>query len=289
MSSTRGGWIERKTHNTTEERNMTEMQLDEVTRLTRDLRKASATMTASQARYLVDSYYMMQDQRIRAGNQTRALSETGEPHEVVTWLSEQSQILENSVKSALQSYAKHNPVGEWSMSIKGVGPVIAAGLLAHIDITRAPTVGHIWRYAGLDPTQEWGKGQKRPWNAQLKTLCWKIGESFVKVSGYDDAFYGKIYVARKEQEQQRNEAGQFADQAAKVLEKKKLGKTTDAYKHYSEGRLPPAHIHARAKRYAVKLFLSHWHDKAYREQYGTAPPMPYPIAHLDHAHYIEPK
>lgn len=287
------------------------MQLDEVTKLTRDLRKASTTMTASQARYLVDSYYMMQDQRIRAGNQTRALNESGEPHEVVTWLSEQSLVLENSVKSALKAYAEHNPVGQWSMSIKGVGPVISAGLLAHIDLEpwrcrqsdakkscrpddphdgcgfeKVETVGHIWRFAGLDPSVQWGKGKKRPWNAQLKTLCWKIGESFVKVSGYDDAFYGKIYVQRKEQEQARNDAGELADQAAKALETKNIGKSTEAYKHYSSGKLPPAHIHARAKRYAVKLFLSHWHEIAYREKYGTAPPLPYPIAQLGHAHMI---
>ena len=38
---------------------------------------------------------------------------------------------------------------------RGIGPVIAAGLLANIDIKQAPTVGHIWRFAGLDPTNKW--------------------------------------------------------------------------------------------------------------------------------------
>jgi len=66
----------------------------------------------------------------------------------------------------------------------------------------------------------------------------------------------------------------------------KIGKATEAYGHYSSGKLPPAHIHARAKRYAVKLFLSHWHHKAYEFHFGKPPPFPYPIAFLGHAHFI---
>ena len=42
----------------------------------------------------------------------------------------------------------------------------------------------------------------------------------------------------------------------------------------------------RAKRYAVKLFLSHWFEEAYRTHYGTEPPKPYPIARLGHAHQV---
>ena len=59
---------------------------------------------------------------------------------------------------------------------------------------------------------------------------------------------------------------------------KKIGKDTDAIKSYRVGKLPPAHIHARAKRYAVKLFLAHFHETGYRLHYGTEPPAPYPIS-----------
>ena len=45
--------------------------------------------------------------------------------------------------------------------------------------------------------------------------CWKIGDSFVKQSGSDKCFYGHIYRARKEQEVAFNDAGKFADQAAR--------------------------------------------------------------------------
>jgi len=262
------------------------MQLEHLERLKRDIKDASVTMSADEARFLVDAYYMMQEDRKRAHNQVRALGESQEPHMVIQWLADQSQMLESQIKRALDAYSASHEIGVWAREVTGIGPVIAAGLMAHIDITRAPTVGHIWRYAGLDPTTKWSKGQKRPWNAELKTLCWKIGESFVKVSSKPDAFYGHVYLERKAQEVAKNENGDFAEQAAKKLEEFNIGKDTDAYKAYSKGKLPPAHLHARAKRYAVKLFLSHWHEVAYQAHYGKEPPLPYPIAHLGHAHKI---
>lgn len=261
-----------------------------VRKLGRDMGNAASTLTATEARYLVDSYYKMQDGRIRANNQIRALTASGEPHESIAWLSTESRVLEESVKRALDSYSANHPVGKRMRTVTGVGPVISAGLLAHIDITRAPTAGAIWRYAGLDPTSEWKKGQKRPHNASLKTLCWKLGESFVKVCNNKDAVYGKIYQERKEAEIVQNEAGAFADQAAAKLEKFNIGKTTDAYKAYSVGKLPPAHIHARAKRVAVKMFLSHLHEVWYEIEFGKKAPVPYvfEFADKEHVHKIEP-
>ena len=260
--------------------------LEPIQRLSKDLAAAAKTLSNDEARFLVDAYYQMQNNRIRADAQVRSLRDSEEPHDVLRWLGAQSDSLENQIKRALGRYADGQPLGEWAQSIVGIGPVITAGLLAHIDISKAPTVGHIWRFAGLDPTQRWEKGQKRPWNASLKTLCWKIGESFVKVSGRDDAFYGQIYAERKALELSRNESLAFADQAKQALERKKFGKDTEARKHYESGHLPPAHIHARAKRYAVKLFLAHYHERGFKLLHGIDPPLPYPIAHLGHVHII---
>ncbi|WP_348701051.1 hypothetical protein, partial [uncultured Limnobacter sp.] len=131
--------------------------------LAKDLLESSKSMTVDQARFLVDTYYQIQDARIRAAAQVRSLVSSEEPHSLLDWVGDVNFELENKIKRTLEIYAKHNPVGQWSLSITGIGPVIAAGLLAHIDITKAPTVGHIWRYAGQDPTCTWEKGQKRPW------------------------------------------------------------------------------------------------------------------------------
>ena len=46
------------------------------------------------------------------------------------WLEGQDGILEQQIRRALLKYAEADPVGAWSMTIVGIGPVIAAGLLA---------------------------------------------------------------------------------------------------------------------------------------------------------------
>lgn len=319
----------------------TDAHEDVISKLTRDLRAAVKTLNPNEVRFLVDSYYTMQDNRIRAAGQVRSMATSGEPHLVLDWLQLNSERLEGQVKSALDAYSRSSPVGQWARAQKGIGPVLAAGLLAHIDITKAPTVGHIWRFAGLDPTRQWlgrvkaeelvsekwgdnfaetvakialeinvkpeqieaqltddeGKISatkaklisaiaKCPWNASLKVLCWKIGESFVKVSGLDDAFYGKTYVARKVYESEKNERLEYKEQALKHAAR--VGKDTEAYKHYSKGKLSPGHLHSRAKRYAVKLFLAHLHQRWYEWHFKKPAPLPYPIAHLGHTHIVEP-
>ncbi len=253
-------------------------------RLGRDLAQAATTLSTEEARYLVDAYYQMQENRKRADNQVRSM-ET-EPSSVITWLAEQSDMLESQIKRALDKYTDAQQVGQWLKSIYGIGPVISAGLIAHIDIKKAVTVGHIWRFAGLDPTMKWEKGKKRPWNAELKTLCWKVGQSFMKFSNDEDCFYGHVYRERKEYEIHRNESGGNRETAAGLLPK--FNKLTDAYKHLSGGKLPPAQIDARARRYAVKLFLSHLQTVWYFIECGHLPPKPFVMEHRGHAHYIPP-
>ena len=413
-------------------------ELEPIKRLTKDIKASALLLSPREARYLVDSYYAIQDYRKAAGNQVSALTKTNEPKAVITWLSDQMRVLEDQIKRALDAWTDQQPTGRWAKSITGIGPVIAAGLLAYIDITKAPAAGHIWRYAGLDSTQRWlgtekakktlddilatktsdleeavvigakimgcqpgtlrnwatsdktGKSVKltraslaramarRPWSANLKVLTWKIGESFVKFSGSKNDHYGRLYVARKVQENESNEAGKFSDIARQTLQDKTYDKAKDAFKWYSgqfspfvarlyrvrglvnpdEGAdeveeggqpeqpevdvqtpakkksvvkakvpteselhdifaghksvrpeaelkmlreevqycrggvpmLPPAHIHARAKRYAVKLFLAHYHHVAYQLYYEKEPPKPYILEHGggQHVHYLAP-
>ena len=262
-----------------------------VERMSREIASSAAELSADEARYLVDAYYIMQEDRKRANNQVYAVTNASDKQHVVSenrviqWLATQAETVEAQIKRALDKYTVKHQMGSWMREIVGIGPVISAGLLAHINIEKAPTVGHIWRFAGLDPTVKWEKGQRRPWNAGLKTLCWKAGQSFMKLSGREDCYYGRIYRERKAFEIARNERGENAELAAVLA--KKVGKATEAIKHLSEGRLPPGQIDARARRYAVKLFLSHMHGEWYRRHYGTEPPLPYPIAILGHAHMIE--
>lgn len=193
------------------------------------------------------------------------------------------------MKAALDAYSASRPIGVWSRSIVGVGPVMAAGLMAYIDIAKAAHVGHIYSFAGI-ANIKWNKGEKRPWCAALKVVCWKLGESFTKTANHKESVYGPVYQRRKLLEEARNNSGMHAELAAQKLAEKKYGKDTEAYKALVAGRLPQAQIHLRAQRYAVKLFLSHWHHVMHVMTYGDAPPPPppYAIAHLGHADYIPP-
>ena len=179
-------------------------RLETIKRLTRDLNLASITLSDAEVRFLVDAYYIIQDDRKRSNSQVRTLDELKEPHLLLSWFAEQNRVFENQIKNALNRYSLSKPVGEWMQSICAVGPVISAGMLAHIDITQAPTVGHIWRYAGLDPTRKWEKKQKRPFNADFKVLCYKTGESFVKFQNHEKDVYGKFFVKQKDLYVRRN-------------------------------------------------------------------------------------
>jgi len=313
-------------------------------KLQSDLDRAAQVMGVREARYLVDYYYIQQEDRKRAHNQVRALLPGQEPHGIIAWLALNAEMLEDVIRNTLGQYANTRAEGRWADSIFGIGPVISAGLCAHVDITKCRTVSQLWRFAGYDRQQSWLGREgakalvkemrqqfpdreipdaaidalaersrrnpenlrrltlsdggaitwasiekvlaKRPWNASLKTLCWKASESFVKVSNNPKDFYGHLYAERKRQEEVRNEAGLYADQAAAKLEKFDIGHDTDAYKAYSAGFLPPAHIHGRAERWTVKLFLSHYHAVAYETHYGTPAPKPYVFDHLGHQHEI---
>ena len=336
-------------------------------RLTRDLREAAANMSVDEARFTVDTYYQKQGQRIRASNQRTAQEKAGEPHRVLDWIYDGSLFMERQVKAALAKWVEAHSMGPWMSAQLGVGPVIAAGILSRVDILKAPTAGHIWAFAGLDPSKSWGKGEKRPWNAELKRICWLLGESWVKLSGRyargDEAcFYTGVYLKRKAKEISKNNQGLFADQAARALKQKNFDDKDTATKKWLQGdlaelgdkwvrlfamrlggngptnrfridtdkddegerldvmrlhmkflgvtlnddwivsvvpfpelelgeihqMLSPGHIHSRAKRYAVKLFLAHMQEVWWFKKTGKKPVLPYPIAHLGHTHKVDP-
>jgi len=272
-----------------------------VVRLTRDLAQASRTMGAQEARFLVDTYYTFQDNRKRAGNQIKAMQrraeaqglQAPEPHVLIDWMFDQSKILESQIKRAADQYTQAHIMGSWMRQIVGIGPVISAGLLANLEVPRAHA-GHIYAFAGIagDGQKEWLPNTKRPYSTRLKTVCWHAGQSFMKLaahtdkSGKPDCFYGLMYRERKAFEQKMSDEGHRHEAAAKWIKRMK-DKTTPTYKIYLEGKLPPSQIDARARRYAVKMFLSHMND-VWHIRLGNPPPAPYAIARAGHVDYIPP-
>jgi len=327
------------------------------TKLRKDIQQSAAGLTRRHARWVVDMYYCLQDERIRAAGQKRASAEGGEPYRLVEWIFTSMRQFESGLKSALGEFAKAYAVGRWLQAQYGIGPVISAGLLSHFDIAKAPTVGHMWRFAGLDPTCKWlGKtaaeelvksvvgdsktltqdmataikaasGQHevnavrvfnegfrsfdresttlkkgaegliswlsvRPYNAKLKAICaYRMGECFVKFSGRDECFYGQLYAKKKAELTARNEAGEYRELAAQYMKERRRMKGSPTWGHWKEGKLRPLQVHERARRWAVKLFLSHLHRVMYVDYHGTEPPAPFIFQHPelgDHRHLIDP-
>jgi hypothetical protein len=257
------------------------------TRLSRDMRAASRLLSPAQQRMLVDLYYQLQDDRKRAFNQLRASQE--EPNEFVTMLSAFLLRLEKTIVSALDEATDVSPRDRWAKQHTGMGPVLTAGLAAYIDITKTPSVSCLWALAGLNPDQKWEKGQKRPWNAKLKVLRWKISDSFKKLHNHPKCIYGQLYAERKLLELERNERGDFQEQAERTLATVRIvAPETRAW--YEQGKLPPGRLDLRAMRYSVKRFLSHYFHVAWEVHYGTDVPLPYVFVAPDtrHTHYIPP-
>ena len=372
-----------------------------------DVMRAARLVTHDQLRFLVDYYYIKQKDRQSLKSQYEALHAAHKPAEVIYWWFLRAWRTENDLRKLLDLYTNEEPtgLGLWTKAIYGLGPVISAGLLAYIDITRAPTVGHIWAFGGYDPTMKWyGREEsvnivqavmaelhttavtddviatvaartnkrperllqwareysvpkkrlqtvtdeedegdeeehpdrdlvrdedgvamarrdltdvqdrpqqddrrerktetflesppltvaalaralsRRPWNQRLCTLFFKIGDCFRKFSKHPECYYGHLYRERKLQEMTRNVKGLNRETAARVLAEKRIRRETVAYHWYRKGMLPPSQLDARARRWTVKIFLSAWHEEAYRRHYGAEPPLPYPLAHLGHVH-----
>jgi len=235
----------------------------------------------------VELYYDAQKLRIMHGNKEFAEG----PGELVTWFSYWLELGEKVIQGKLRQWVesdKSPAEAKWAYDQIGIGPVIAAGLAAHIDLERAPTVSSLWKFAGQAPGADRKvRGTKVPYNTRLKTLVWKLGESFVKVSGKEGATYGKLYAEFKAEEVRRNEAGQYADAAKRELANKKF-RSDDSVtvKRLKEGKLSDGHLHSRAKRRAVKIFLSHYWVKG-REARGLPVNGPYPIQILKHTGEIK--
>lgn len=126
--------------------------------MTQALKQNGGGITDNEARFLVDLFYTMQDQRIRCNNQVKGLdrdakkAETqAEPHDALDWTLTQFKTLELQIEKLLGIYVSMHPMAWFFEQTVGIGGILAAGLLAHIDIHKAPTAGHIWNFAGLNP------------------------------------------------------------------------------------------------------------------------------------------
>jgi len=275
---------------------------------------AASRFTREEVAALVGLYISIQKTRVGASNRVSAhdrrvdtLADSG----MARRLKGDLEFLEAQTRRGLLAYARSQPLGRWCLANCGVGPVSAAALLAHIDLTACAcaqyrgiprkdrpahpcpgivTAGAVWRFAGMDPDVKWERGQVRPWNARLKVICWNLGKCFVRNHKRPECFYGHLYAARKRQEEERNAAGLFAEQARARLSDARQGGwriTEEMRACWEAGKLQPAGLELRAIRYVMKIFLSHYHHVGRTLLTGSAPEA-WVIAHGGHANFIPP-
>jgi hypothetical protein len=270
--------------------------------LLKRLRSGDLVLSTEEACFLVDAHETAQKARLAMENQERSLAASMEP-EFLGWLISHNKESEMAISKALDVYTAKDPLGSWARSQKGVGTMIAAGLLRHFNfmvpvkgteemeprpMERAQMPSRFWSFAGLAPPHiySWGKGEKRPFNMRLKTiLLGHLADSFVKLHNDPECFYGMIYAIQKARELERNDAGEFAEQAKTTLEAhpKHANKKT-----YEAGQFPAGRIDRMARRAAVKIFVSNYHYVGYCIAFGELPPKPYVFSVLGHGDLVGP-
>lgn len=123
--------------------------------LNADLKATAQNMRPEEARYLTQMYVDRQRDRIHLDNQRKTLKERGVGHKMLDWAALNAAIQEQQINLALGRFAKGSDLGRWALSICGIGPIIAGGLLSLIDISKIQNVSQAEAFCGLASNVEW--------------------------------------------------------------------------------------------------------------------------------------
>lgn len=350
----------------------------DLVRLTPEEVRHAAKMQKHQAKALLGLYVSAQKQRVRARLKQSAhdrmkdlpvdsdLSPRYQEIPILQRVEGNLYEVERDMGKMLVAYAKAQPLCRWAASVTGVEWLTAAQLFIEVDFHRCccepyrswkgpkrdeipkhacpglVTAGHVWSYFGLkDPREiKWGRGEKRPYNVRMKSVCFQIGEQFKKncpsaavltaseaevaelvkkkfrdkkepvprgkelerlvkrklalaakkSAALDEPsrLYCRLYLERKRKYEEQNERGELRGNAERMLEGSAGKKVSaDMVKAWEAGRVQPVGLDRMAMRYAVKIFLSHFHQIGRELEFGDKV-TPWAIAHGGHAHYIPP-
>lgn len=181
---------------------------------------------------------------------------------------------ENFARRTLQKAMRDTEQWAYFAPIRGIAEVAAALLVLRLGDRTFPEPSNLWSFMGLTPDWETRRGP----GMRNRALCMNLGDILICSR---NPVYHPLYTERRAYEEARNEAGDYADQAARALGKdwSEDGRKSAAYKAYAAGLLPGAHLHARARRYIVKRFLKRiWRDFDLAHRAITAGPALQPHA-----------
>lgn len=217
----------------------------------------------TEIRTQTDVRYFIQKFRIKFSNKLSAKereTDNATPEEnalLQMWLDEFEGLEEKANKRLVAVMKQADmPIYHALVSLKGIGDITAAKLLAEIDITRCDTISALWRYAGYGviegKREKPVKGEKLHYNQRLKIAVRLTVESFIK----SRSPYAAIYASEKEKWMNRPD-------------------------------MTKMHAHNAAIGKCAKVFLSHlW--LVWRQMEGLPLRDPYAIGQMGHTHLMSP-
>lgn len=261
------------------------------------------TQRTEELKLLVSTYYALQKERIQTVLRIKALERSGvaksRAADLHEHLDRELLRIEKWTADKVEDSLEGNDIyNAWLRHVPGVGPMLAGGLISVIDpVSEVEKPSSLWKYAGLHvvdgkaPRRK--RGQKVAWNPFFRTLCWKLGESFVKAGGY----YRKVYDKARAKEDSRApfkvpvEDAQgylLAENVGSIKKGEMIGRENiSKFRKQAKGRddvlvtLTDMHKFNRAKRKAVKLFIAHlW--AIWRDLEGLPVRVPYVVEKLGH-------
>jgi len=140
-------------------------------------------------RHLVEIYYDVQDVRKRSDSRLQQIGEVKGVNPKI--LKELEKQIREYIKFEI---ADLQIVKDYLKMIRGMGPILAGGLISYFDPYKADHASSFWKYAGLAPEKGEAvmrhRKEKLPYNPRAQVLCWKVADSFVK---HRTPFYRDLY------------------------------------------------------------------------------------------------
>lgn len=295
---------------------------------------AQPTDTHSLLRWLADAYEQTQRRRLAAGEQIRAVvqgrdevagvaeewvgtdadrvlagivrGETDGPIPALGRLYRRLKAEEDTLREDMMGALEEHPAWPWLRRVEGIGPTLAAKLLARLDVHRAPTASSFWAFAGLATvpgvryrcdTCGLEVGYPAGWSVSGRHK--PLGGGRGSCKGTLEPLPGEYRVAqRRPRKGEELTYSPALKKTAFLVASSFLRRPDSPYGRYlraqrarldrerpgwTEGRK-----HMAALRLTAKLFMSHlW--EVWRRAEGLPVPEPYVFAMLGHTHKIRPE
>ena len=200
-----------------------------------------------------------------------------------------TKLIETTEKEMI-ALAKKLPIYLWSEGVRGLGPIGIATIIGETgDLTKDPqtegvmgyaTHERVWKRLGLAVINGRRQGDPGPgataeawiehgYRKLRRSQCWKINDSLIRAqwrgakedketgeitAGHALGPYGELYAKQKTEEHRRNDAGEYAEQAAKIVAETR-GRRKVPHPENVAGKLTKKHLDNKARRIVEKRLI----------------------------------